>query len=148
MTTYNQIVKAFEAFCVAHKQVNTFFSGKEWNFQAETNVYPSVIMTPQPSTIGRGGITLTFNVFVADILNADRTNLDEVYSDTLLIMTDIVSYFKDSEGEEGIDFTLNDENVAVEPFEETLDDVVAGWAATINISFPYSGNLCDVPVTP
>lgn len=144
--TYNQIITAFESFCAAHKQINTFHSGKTWNFQAETNVYPAVIMLPQPSSIQNGKIVISFNIFVADILNKDRTNLDEIYSDTLQIMSDIVSYFKDRFGEDGINFFLNNDSVSIEPFEESFDDVLAGWMASIDIEIPFSGSDCTIPM--
>lgn len=147
MSTYNKIIDAFDAFCEQHKQINTFFSGQTWNFQTQTNVYPAVIMLPVISSINNGHIRLNFNLFVADILNDDRTNLDDIYSDTLQIVGDIVSYFKDMYGENEIDFYLDESNVAIEPFEEEFDDVLAGWMATIGISYPYSGSICAIPKT-
>jgi hypothetical protein len=145
MSTYNKIIAAFDSFCTEHKQINTFYSGKTWNFQTETNVYPAVIMLPTTSIINKGQIVLSFNLFVADILNNDRTNLDEIYSDTLQILADAVSYFSDMYGEDNIDFYLDETNVTIEPFEEEFDDVLAGWMASIDISYPYSGSICSIP---
>lgn len=147
MSTYNKIIDSFNAFCEQHKQINTFYSGQTWNFQTLTNVYPAVIMLPTTGNINNGQMVLSFNLFVADILNDDRTNLDDIYSDTLQIVGDIVSYFKDMYDEDDIHFYLDETNVPIEPFEEEFDDVLAGWMASINISFPYSGSICAIPKT-
>lgn len=144
--TFNQILTAFENFCTTHKQVNTFFSGKTWNFQAVTNVYPAVIMLPQPSSIQKGKVVLTFNIFIADILNKDRSNLDEIFSDTLQIATDIVAYFQDENDTVGNSFMLDESSVSIEPFEEAFDDVLAGWMMTVSLEIPFSGSLCGLPM--
>jgi len=145
MTTFNEIVTAFETFSDEHQQINTFYSGQTWNFQTQTNLYPAVIMLPESSSIEKGSINLSFNLFVADILNSDRTNLDEIYSDTLQILADFVSYFDDAYEDSEIEFFLNSENISIHPFEEKFDDVVAGWMAKIEINMPYSGNICVIP---
>lgn len=142
MITFNNIVDDFKTFCTNHLQINTFYSGETWNFQTMTNVYPAVIMLPQPSSIDRGRIVLTFNLFIMDILNKDNSNLDEIYSDTLLIMTDMISYFRNNEDE---GYSLTDDTVSVEPFNESFDDNLAGWMATLNIEIPYSGSICNLP---
>lgn len=145
MTTFNEIIAAFKKFSTEHYQINTFYSGQTWNFQTQTNLYPAVIMLPEGSSIQKGSINLSFNLFVADILNSDRTNLDEIYSDTLQILSDFISYFDDAYEKDKIEFFLNNENISIQPFEEKFDDVVAGWMAKIEINMPYSGNKCIIP---
>ena len=145
MTTFNEIIIAFETFSDEHHQINTFYSGQTWNFQTQTNLYPAVIMLPESSSMEKGSINLSFNLFIADILNSDRTNLDEIYSDTLQILADFVSYFDDAYENNEIEFFLNSENISIHPFEEKFDDVVAGWMAKIEINIPYSGNICVIP---
>lgn len=142
MTTHNQILKAFTDFCTAHKQINSFYSGKNWNFQAKTNIYPAVIMMPIPSTVQTGKVVLSYTIFATDILKTDRSNLDEIYSDTFQIITDIISYFRDNDN---FSFWIAEEVVNVEPFEDTDDDLLCGWSAVIPIEFPYTSNTCVIP---
>lgn len=141
--TYNQIINAFDTFCTNHLQLNTFYSGDTWDFQTTNSVYPVLILLPQPSRIENGRVVLMFNIFIADILNKDQSNLDEIYSDTLLIMTDLISYFKDNDSYE---FYLNETSVTIEPFNEKFDDIVAGWMANIEIEIPNSGSTCGLPM--
>lgn len=142
--TYNIIIKAFEDFCTNHQQINTFFSGGNWDFQTLNNIYPAVIMLPQPSRIEMGQYLFTFNIFVCDLLNEDMSNIDEIYSDTAQIIGDMVAYFKDNDDYE---FYLDESSVELQPSDETLDDIVAGWVATINIQVPYSGSTCGLPIS-
>jgi len=147
MTTYNQIIKSFDTFCGLHKQIHSFHTGKTWNFQTYMdNEYP-VIVTPLPSSITKGKISLSFSIIVTDILNKDRSNLDELYSDTLLIIADMVSYFQDEDETLGNMFWLDESSVSIEPFEEALDDVLAGWIMTANIDIRYNGTLCNIPLS-
>lgn len=144
-TTYNQIVNRIEELCDRHLQIHTFFCGKEWNFQAGTeNIYPAVVLFPLPSVINRGQIVITFSMFVVDILNKDRTNLNEIHSDTLQIITDLIAELKDDEDTYG--FWLDDENVVIEPIEEVLDDVLGGWNCTVGITIKYTGTSCGLPI--
>lgn len=145
MATLNQIIKSFEDFSTSHLQVHTFFSGQTWNFQSITNKYTAVILLPLPSVVQRGMLTLNFNLFVIDQLNKDRSNKDEILSDTLQVLQDYISEFADNE--DIYNFTLEEgEEIPIEPLEEELDDVVAGWVATVKIKVPYSGNTCIIPV--
>ena len=142
MVTHNQIIKAFETFCTNHKQINSFYSDQTWNFEAKNNTYPAVIMLPIPSTIQPGMVTLSYIVFITDQLNTNRENLDDIYSDTLLIMQDLISYFNDNDI---YDFSISDNPISIEPFEEQLDDILCGWRAYINIELPYTLNTCNIP---
>jgi len=143
MKTYNNIIDALHTFCSNHYQINTFYSGDTWDFQAKSNIYPAVIVLPQPSTIDKGRINIKFNLFVADLMNKDCTNLDEIYSDTLLIMTDIVSYFRNYE-EDG--YAILDDSINIEPFNEKFDDNLGGWMATLTFEIPYVGSTCGLPL--
>lgn len=143
--TYNQIISAFKNFCDKHKQINSFYSGQTWNFQTQTNIYPSVIILPQPSNFEPGKIRLNFQIFIADILNQDNSNLDEIYSDTLQIASDLVSYFKEINEEETY-FYIDDNYIGIEPFEESFDDILAGWLMNVVVEIPFFGSNCNLPI--
>jgi hypothetical protein len=146
MTTYNSVVAAINDLCTRHQQINTFYSGQTWNFQPDTNTYPAMILVPLTSAVESGRVVLNFNMFLTDILNKDRSNLTEIHSDTLQIIGDIISELKDDEDTYG--FTLDESSVSVDPFEESFDDVLAGWIANISISFKFNGSNCILPITP
>lgn len=142
MTTFNQINQAFADFASNHLQIHTFYSGQTFNFQPEQNIHPSMIVIPQPGNVEYGKITLTYSVLILDILNNDHSNLQEILSDTLQIITDMVAYFKNID-----DFWIDESGVSVEPFEGVQDDDLAGWAASISIEMPFGGSPCGLPLS-
>ena len=142
MVTYNLIVDFVKNFTDNHAQLNTFYSGKLWNFQSKVNLYPSLVMLPVSSNVAKGEAFVTFNIVIADILNKDRSNVDEIYSDTLQIAQDLFATLNNSDE----DFFIADSGFTLDPFEEAFDDVLAGWIATITIKFPFSGNICVLPI--
>jgi hypothetical protein len=144
MTTYNEIIKAFTDICNRHKQVNSFYSLQTWEFQTKENVYPAVLLIPLPSIIQQGQTVLSFELHVMDLLNKDNTNLNEVHSDTLQIINDIVAEV--AEGDFSYGFNLNTESISVTPFEDTLDDRVAGWVATLDIEIANGLDDCNTPI--
>lgn len=144
MATYNNIIKAFSDFADNHQQLNTFFSGGTWDFQTMENIYPAMVMLPQSSTIVKGAANIVFNVFICDILKSDKSNMDEIYSDTLQISQDMISFFKDNDD---YDFYLDETSVNIEPTDDILDDIVCGWVSTITIQLPYSGSTCGLPIS-
>ena len=144
MTTFNTVVAAFETFAENHKQLNSFYSGEEWDFQAKENLYPALVIAPDPAEIARGSVKITFRVLILDLCNRDNSNVDEIHSDTLQIFGDLFSEFRDNDDEYG--FFIDDESIAPEPVREALDDIVAGWFSTITIEYPFSASTCNIPV--
>lgn len=144
--TYNDLVIAIETFANNHIQINSFYSGKLWNYETkDDNVYPSLVILPTTATIQKGVIPITFNIIVADILNDDKSNLDFVYSNTLQILGDLFAYLNNNDND--LDYYISDDGFNAEPFEESLDDILAGWIATIPIQVSFKASVCEIPMT-
>lgn len=143
MATYNNIITSFREVCNRHKQINTFFSGEEWDFQSAQNIYPAVLLSPDISTIEYGRVMLKFNMFVVDLLTRDGLNNDEIKSDTLQIGQDIIAEFYDNFSDYG--FTI-EEQISLTPLNEEMDDIVSGWVFNITIQLPYAMNDCFLPI--
>jgi len=140
--TYNDIIKAFRDFCDKHYQVAQFVDVEQAEFQPMDSKFPSVVVTPMPSTIGNGSVTLQFAVIFADILIADNSNGRDVYSDTLEILKDFVAWFTNNPD---LDWSLTRE-LSIEPFFEKFDDILAGWILSASVEVPFDHNVCDIPV--
>ena len=143
-TTYNQVISTFADICSKHKQVNSFYSLQTWEFETKENVYPAVLLIPLPSVIQQGQTVLSFELHVMDLLNKDSSNLNEIHSDTLQIANDIIAEIADDEDDYG--FVLNTDSISVVPFEESLDDRVAGWVCTLDIQIANGLNNCNTPI--
>lgn len=130
-TTINQIMKAFEEIASDHYQINTFFGGNTWDFEAKTNIFPAMIVITMPSNIQKGRILYKFSIYLADILNKDRSNVYEIESDMFMVCNDIISELKYKYNIYG--FMLDETDILLEPFEEAMDDVTSGWKMDITI---------------
>ena len=143
--TYNQIISVFADLASKHKQLNSFGSLQTWNWQAQKNVYPAALLVPVNSTIQQGIVTFRFDFHVMDLLNADKSNLNEVHSDTIQIINDFIAELCENQDVYGL--VIDEASVSAVPFEETLDDVVAGWVATLDIKIQNSLDDCEAPFT-
>lgn len=145
MISLNTIIDTIEQFCNGHLSINTFYSGQTFNFQAQhDNLYPAIVLIPAPSTISDGKLKFNFQLFALDRLNKDRSNLNEVLSDTSLIIADIIAEFDDNYSKYG--FILDEIDLEIEPIEEEFDDCLAGWVCTnFSIAIRYGRNDCVIP---
>ena len=65
--TYNQMIKEFQDFATAHKQINEFGNGDLWEVVQHDSLlkdfnYPLLFVQDSPATIGDGFITNGFNI--------------------------------------------------------------------------------------
>ena len=142
MTTFLSIIDFLQSFATSHPQINTFYSGKTWNFESAENLYTAMVVLPVTSLIQKGDTEITFNIIICDIMNSDKTNKDDIYSDTLQIQQDLFATLNNAD----TDWFIDDAGFNCEPFEEQFDDILCGWISTINIKFPFIGNSCILPV--
>lgn len=142
MKTLNQVLDIFKNLATNHYQINSSFVGQTYDFQAQENLYPSMVIITQPSNIQRGRILYNFDMYLVDLLNKDISNQNEIESDMFQVIVDFVAELKDNEDEYG--FTLVDEDILVEPVkDESMDDIVAGQKVSLTIEAKYDGSICN-----
>lgn len=166
MSSWNQIKTDLLTFAKSHKQVSSFGTGDPLLIGTDNVVnlktpdrdrivYPLVFLTVEPSNIASRVLNLNVTLYVMDRVESDRNinaqdadstdfmqdKEDEVISDTLQIAQDFIAYIIDNPD---LDYQLN-ENVSVNPFFESRDDLVAGWSASLIFEIPYSRNVCQIP---
>ena len=99
-------------------------------------------------------MTLSFQIFVMDLVFPDESNEQEVLSDCLSICNDLIGTLKNGEslylsntthGESPAYFTEGD--VTIEPFTERFDNSVSGWVFTLPIIIENDYNTCIAPQT-
>ncbi len=145
--TYNQIIKQFQDFATAHKQINEFKSGDLWEIvQKETLAelnYPMLFLQDSPATIGEGFITNGFNILVMDKAN-EGTIETEVKSDTLLILLDTIAYFEKLYTDNW-KFVKIEKSGSISSFTERFDDTLTGWTMSMQLKQPLEYNECQIP---
>jgi hypothetical protein len=147
--TYNQIIKEFQDFAAAHRQVNQFKTGDLWEIVqkeslAELN-YPMLFLQDSPASIGDGFITNSFNILVMDKAN-EGTVETEVKSDTLLILLDTIAYFEKLYTDNW-KFVKIEKSGSISSFTERFDDTLTGWTMSMQLKQPLEYNECQIPQT-
>ena len=145
--TYNQIIKEFQDFATAHRQVNQFKTGDLWEIVqkeslAELN-YPMLFVQDSPASIGDGFITNSFNILVMDKAN-EGTVETEVKSDTLLILLDTIAYFEKLYTDNW-KFVKIEKTGSISSFTERFDDTLTGWTMSMQLKQPLQYDECQIP---
>jgi hypothetical protein len=143
MITINQFTGLLKQLAGAHEQLKTFGEGDAWEIGASKNVlYPLMWATPQASSTAQKLLTLKFRLYFADLVFEDKSNEQEVLSDTLQIALDILAQLNDPAYSDSF---ILDPNAQLTPYTESFDDEVAGWKADISIKINYLSDRCAVP---
>ena len=140
--TYNNIIDTLACISLAHGLVNEVSTGDIENIDTTGAVkYPLVHIVPTSVDAGNNTLTFNFNILAMDLVKTDESNEQEVLSDTLIILTDIIAEYKNG-GKFGVDvdYLQEDKDFSLEPFTERFDNVVSGWNCTYSITIPHAYN--------
>ena len=145
--TYNNVIDTLSCISLAHGLVNEVSTGDIDNIDTSGIVkYPLVHIVPTSVDAGTNTLTFNFNILAMDLVNTDESNEQEVLSNTLIILTDILAEYKNGKklgGNLG-DYLQEDlDSFNLEPFTERFDNVVSGWNCTYSITIPHAFNACN-----
>ena len=150
--TYRQMVGTFSDIATNHLQIQSFNSGSLNDLDIEkldADKFPLLYIPPQPAIVDAQTLTYSFDVVVADQIQEDMTDIDDTYSETLLIIKDVIANFRQAvqtkswaDQRTDIEMPIN-----LTPFTSRFSNLLTGWAGTFNIVVNNENNLCDVPQT-
>jgi hypothetical protein len=94
-------------------------------------------------------MTYSFTVIIADQIQEDLVDLDDTYSETLLIIKDVIANFRQalqtkSWADQRTDIEMP---ISLTPFTSRFSNMLTGWAGTFNIVCQNQNDLCVVPQT-
>jgi hypothetical protein len=141
--TFNQIITLFSDWAGNHLQIKTFGNGEEWEKEGILKpgiLYPMFYTIPTTSQTFENTKQRSFKVICFAQVKKDKTNEQEVLSDTEQIIDDFIKYLR----YEDEDFNLIGEPVMT-PFKEDFGDWCAGWETEIIIETVFNNNSCDGP---
>tara|TARA_R110001606_G_scaffold263352_1_gene412017 strand:+ start:848 stop:1459 length:612 start_codon:yes stop_codon:yes gene_type:complete len=139
---YNNVIDALKCVALTHGMVNNVSSGTVDEVDLSANsVYPLVHIVPGNVTAGVQQITFDFNILAMDLVKVDDSNEQQVLSDTLQILIDIIAQYKHGlllgvQQNEGIYGQADDKDFTLEPFTERFDNVVSGFNCSFSITVP------------
>jgi hypothetical protein len=147
--SYNNVIDALKCVAITHAMVNNVSSGTTDEVDIAANsVYPLVHIVPGNVTAGVNQLAFNFNVLCMDLVKVDERNEQQVLSDTLQILVDIIAQYKNGlllgvQQNEGVYGQADDRDFNLEPFTERFDNVVSGWNCGLNIIVPNNYFACD-----
>ena len=152
--SYNNVIDTLKCVGEQHLNIHTVTSGDIWEIDLEKNtLFPLFHINPVNVTVGMNVRNFNFQLFIMDLVEPDESNEQEVLSDCLEIMNDIIAIYKHGEilygydaahGEEQRYFIDND--FTIEPFTERFDNAVTGWVMSFTITVENELNSCNIPI--
>jgi len=149
-TTYNNVIDSLSCVSISHQKVNSVSTGDIENIDTSgITKYPLVHIVPTSVDAGVNQLTYNFNVLAMDLVQTDESNEQEVLSDTLGILTDIVAQYKQGANlgiypdNKGVYAQIDDVDFSLEPFTERFDNVVSGWNLSFSITLPHNYFTCN-----
>ena len=152
--SYNNVIDALACVGEQHLNIQSVTSGDIWEIDLEKNtLFPLFHINPVNVTVSLNTRTFNFQLFVMDLVEPDESNEQEVLSDCLEIMNDIIAIYKHGEilygydaahGQEPRYFIDND--FTIEPFTERFDNSVTGWVMSFAIIVENELNSCNIPI--
>lgn len=150
--TLNQLLVIFRDIATRHKQVHSFKVAQDFNIDAEERLfYPALVVNPTASELPRteNGYTsysIKFNVQVIDLMNKDRDNEDDVLSDNLTILKEIINEFNTHPyyTDNSIDLIGN---ISFNPLRGKYDSDTNGWGCEMELQSPNALSFCGSPIT-
>jgi hypothetical protein len=145
--TLNQAIKNLRELVLSHRQVNSFYLGhiSEWSEFSGLS-YPSVVVTLGEPVIGKNMNRLNLSFWISDRLTEDNSNRDEVLSDTLQILNDLISLMHDQDYEWLPDTDEKQASFYDDELNNDNNDRVGGIKFDFELGLYHVKDRCRVPV--
>ena len=149
--TINQLVSVWKDIATRHYQINGFGIGDNWENGTNEKMHPVLWINPTNASMpssdnGYKTFEIDFEVRLFDLVNKDESNENDVLSDTIDILKDIIAEFK------GHPYYVNSQlniigDIDFEAFTEEFDEEVSGWTCEISLMTPVLTTFCGIPAT-
>ena len=146
--TYKQLEDIMESFADSHLGIRRFFSTVEEQIpplSMEDDEFPVLFMTPVSVTLGDLEIVQTIKLTVYDRLEKDRTNYNDIVSDTQQILNDCRMWLG-PDNDNFIEVIATSDPVAI-PLNNKLLDFCFGWSMDIGVKMEGIA-FCFIPLDP
>ena len=144
--TLEQLYNLFRDIGTQHLFIKTTTIGDIFEVDLVETTYPLMHVSTNTATFTSGQIEHSFQIVVMDLVNKDENNEEEVLSDMLQIIGDVLSVLLNSDFDTNYtDFRHEiriQENITCEPFTERFDNEVTGWTADVNIVVQFAADAC------
>lgn len=144
MVTYNKILNEFNRIANFHRQINNFGNGTldEVNSFDNNGKFPILWVVPQRVQLGNNSMIYTIRVMVFDINNTDDSLDEEILSDTILILNDVMVELNNNPFISGEEVSVINTPSAT-PFRQKFTDYCVGWFADFDIEVSSFNSSCQ-----
>mgnify|MGYP003679368752 CR=1 FL=1 len=141
--TYNNVLKLLRDIGNSHMMINTVSVGDIYELDLEKQTeFPLLHINALNVTMNESDLTMNFQLFICDMVTMNMESEEDVLSDTLQIITDILSLLR-NETYEGF---YTEGTYTIEPFVERFDNSLSGWTVNIPIIVDNDFQSCDLPI--
>ncbi len=149
--TYNNVVETITCIANNHLMINGVSTGDIWEIDLEKNTfYPYFHVNPVSVVAGENTLTMNYQLFIMDLVEPHQSNEQQVLSDTLQIMIDVITQFRNGEKlrsynqTHGTDIRYWTEgDFSMEPFVERFSNSVTGWVTDLPVIVEHNMNTCN-----
>lgn len=143
MMTLNNIKGLFENIASSHYNIEGFGFGNIFEINGEIKpglTFPLLWLVPRSATTTENTQQRSLGLMIVDRVKKDKSNRDEVWSDTEQTINDVIKILKN----ESDDYNLVNEP-EITYFDEQHADWVAGCQVDIVLESDFNNNYCDIP---
>ena len=153
--TFNNVIESILCIASKHKFIKQVDSGDIWQVDLEKNTtYPYFHLVTDNVQTTESEMIFNFQLVIMDLVEPGLNNEQQVQSDTLQILVDIVSAFKNGtivspieNGEVNPTYYI-DGDFTFNPFTERFDNAVTGWTLDLGVQIEYLFPACFDPFEP
>ena len=145
--TLNQIYALFRKIGNDNSFIQTTTIGDIFEVDLVETTYPLMHVGTESANYDTSTLTYNFQVLVMDLVKKDESNEEDVLSDMLQVIGDVLSVLLNSDYDtDYIDFRHAiqvQESISCEPFTERFDNEVTGWTASVSIVVDFDASSCE-----
>ena len=151
MKSYIQITNLLQTITNNHLMLQHFAAGPLDQVDIEKlgqTDYPFLYCEILGANIDNGVMSYDLELLVADMIQPDLTDRNQVYSDTLQILHDVLNQFIQSLATTNT--TVADDYkvelpITCTPFTARFDNELTGWSGSLTIEVSNKNDLCIAP---
>ncbi len=141
--TINQLKQLFSSIGEAHYFIKTSEFGDppiKVEANTEATYYPAFYQVLNDSVNREQTVERNFTLIICDLVYPDKSNLDEVLSDTERTLGDVIKIMRQQSEYYSV---IGDPQLI--DFKDRYGDAVAGWQCDIVIETDNNSSFCDIP---
>jgi hypothetical protein len=147
--SYNQVINFLSGFSSNHLQLKSFGTGFRFDLNTAQTInenYPLLYVQPTSHQILGWVQTYSLRIYCLDIKQKDSSNEQEILSDCLQILNDLVKFIQNNTNQStDFDFQITNDPFSV-PVTNYGVEFCSGWYIDIDLEVTLNDGDCDIPL--